>query len=111
MRLLPRLPQYSTRLAVPFDVERVFLYLSSPESRPLALVQSLLASRCLRQIAEADELEVQTQGTRWRQWQDDVRWSPHADARLVSRLPPHALPLQCLPLHASGAWPLARLRS
>ena len=69
MRLLPRSPRYPTHLAVPFDVERVFLYLSSPESGLLALVQSLLATRCLRQIVEVDELEVQTQacqGTRWR---------------------------------------------
>ena len=66
MRLLPRSSQYPTRLAVSFDAERVSLHLSSPESGPLALVQSLLASRCLRQIVEADGLEVQTPGTHWR---------------------------------------------
>ena len=65
-RLLPPSPQYPIHLAVSFDVERVLLHLSSPESGPLALVQSPLASRCLRQIVEADELEVQTHGTRWR---------------------------------------------
>ena len=66
MCLLPLSSHHLTRFALPFDVETVFLDLSSPESGPLALVKSLLASRCLQQIVEADEIEVQTHGIRWR---------------------------------------------